>query len=210
MRYSVAQDLVRKCHLAKPSDARDTTSRLLVFDFPSFYLKELERLLYPNWYVACFMGTYQNSSAWGHYGDGHRGVCLIFEAIQTSCGEKQLMLTQAGADKSHDDDVTPSFLAFRPVRYHKTRPEIEFFSNINRLPEQTLLKQWFTDDDGNLSRCASRLTANGDSSEWRRTYSDGFLRSITSKSNDWQYESESRLVVCDDCGTYSAPDFLGQ
>lgn len=202
MRHSVAQDLVRKCRLAEPSDAHDTTSRLIIFDFPSLYLKELERLLYPNWYVACFMDTYQNSSVWGHYGDGHRGVCLIFDAVQTLGGDQALMLTRAGADNSHDNDVTPSLLAFRPVQYHKTRPEIEFFFTINRLSKQTLLKQWFTDDDGRLSRCASRLTATGNAGEWRQAYWDGFFRNITSKSNDWRYESESRLVVYGDCGTF--------
>ena len=202
MRYSAAQDLARKCDLKEPKNARDTTSRLLVFDFPSLYLKELERLLYPSWYVACFMDSYHNSSAWGHYGDGHRGVCLVFETTQALCGERTIVLTPTATRKSHSDDIDAPSFTFRPVRYHKTRPEVEFFDTINRLPEQTLLKQWFTDDDGNLSRCAARVTSDGNADKWRRGYWDGFFGNVTSKSNDWQYESESRLVVYDECGMY--------
>ena len=202
MRYSAAQDLARKCELKEPKNALDTTSRLLVFDFPSLYLKELERLLYPSWYVACFMDSYHNSSAWGHYGDGHRGVCLVFETTQASCGERQMVLRPTATRKGHSNDIDASFFTFRPVRYHKTRPEVEFFCTINRLPEQILLKQWFTDDDGNLSRCAARVTSDENADQWRRAYRNRFFRNVTSKSSDWQYESESRLVVYDEGATY--------
>ena len=79
IRYASGQDLMRKYKLGIARDSSDAISRLLIFDFPNLYVKELERLLYPNWYVACFMDTYSNASIWGHYGDGHSGVCLIWE-----------------------------------------------------------------------------------------------------------------------------------
>ncbi|MBD5166627.1 MAG: DUF2971 domain-containing protein [Helicobacter sp.] len=40
--------------------------------------------MYPESYVACFMEKVRNSSIWGHYGDGHRGICLMFKAINSS------------------------------------------------------------------------------------------------------------------------------
>ena len=40
-------------------------SQLVIVDFPNIYLKEIERLLWPKWYTACFMRDYHNSS----YGD---------------------------------------------------------------------------------------------------------------------------------------------
>ena len=52
----------------------------LLIDFVNIYLENLEKLMYPNWYAACFMTESHNSSVWGHYGDSHKGVCLIFEA----------------------------------------------------------------------------------------------------------------------------------
>lgn len=53
-------------------------------DFPNFYLETLEKLMYPESYIACFMEKIRSSSLWGHYGDGHRGICLIFKAINSS------------------------------------------------------------------------------------------------------------------------------
>ena len=49
--------------------------QLMILDFSKIYLNGLERLLWPNWYTACFMKNYHNSSVWGHYGDGHRVYC---------------------------------------------------------------------------------------------------------------------------------------
>ena len=62
----------------------EQNNQLVVFDYPKVYLKELERLLWPNWYTACFMKSYHNSSVWGNYGDNHEGACLIFEAAGTN------------------------------------------------------------------------------------------------------------------------------
>ena len=50
---------------------------LVHFDFPSVYLKEIEKLLWFDWRAACFMKDYHNSSAWSIYGDDHKGACLI-------------------------------------------------------------------------------------------------------------------------------------
>ncbi|WP_019867209.1 DUF2971 domain-containing protein [Methylovulum miyakonense] len=47
--------------------------------FPKAYVKELEKLTYPNWYVACFMENDHNPSMWSHYADKHKGVCLKFK-----------------------------------------------------------------------------------------------------------------------------------
>ena len=52
--------------------------RMLVLDFPEVYLNCVERLLWPQWYTACFTRNYQNSSMWGNYANNHKGVCLGF------------------------------------------------------------------------------------------------------------------------------------
>ncbi|MBD5259419.1 MAG: DUF2971 domain-containing protein [Bacteroides sp.] len=56
----------------------------VALDFPNFYLETLEKLMYPESYIACFMEKIRNSSLWGHYGDGHKGICLMFKAINNS------------------------------------------------------------------------------------------------------------------------------
>ena len=95
-------------------------SRELVFaDFPRAYLKEIERLLYPNWYTACFMKHYHNSSVWGHYTEGHKGACLIFEVDGFELYQ--------GAAKN----VRPTRLA--EIKYITKPAEVDFFRSISRL-----------------------------------------------------------------------------
>ena len=65
---------------SKVQSTFEQNRQLLIFDFPQIYLEQVEQVLYPDWYVACFMKDYRNSSVWSHYGDHHKGVCLIFQA----------------------------------------------------------------------------------------------------------------------------------
>ena len=55
---------------------------LLLVDYPNSFLKQLvNRLVYPRWYAACFIRECNNSSIWGHYADGHKGVCLYLKQM---------------------------------------------------------------------------------------------------------------------------------
>jgi len=49
-------------------------------DFDEAFLIKLESLVYPDWYSASFLTNCHNSAIWGHYGDNHKGVCLILRA----------------------------------------------------------------------------------------------------------------------------------
>ena len=73
------QRIIHQLNSPISSEVLRKNNQLIVSDFPTVYLKEIENLLWPNWYTACFMKNYHNSSVWSHYGDQHRGVCLIFE-----------------------------------------------------------------------------------------------------------------------------------
>lgn len=44
--------------------------------------------IYPDWYSASFLTDNTNLAIWGHYGDNHRGTCLIFK---THTNEKNIM-----------------------------------------------------------------------------------------------------------------------
>lgn len=52
---------------------------MIVIDFPSEYIKQLEYLIFPNCYISCFSKTYSNSSLWGNYSKNHEGIVLIFD-----------------------------------------------------------------------------------------------------------------------------------
>lgn len=69
-------DIIDFCNRENDSNCKNRD--LVVFEFPEKYISKLEQLVYPEWYVACFMSDFSNSSVWGHYGDNHSGVCLIF------------------------------------------------------------------------------------------------------------------------------------
>ena len=67
----------------------------LILDFPRAYLEFMKRKAHPEWYTACFMRNYTNSSVWAHYGDHHRGVCLIFDVPVDDNGQSYLALTNS-------------------------------------------------------------------------------------------------------------------
>ena len=167
--------------------------QLLIFDFPKVYLGQLEQVLYPDWYVACFMRDYQNSSVWGHYGDNHKGVCLIFEA-ETTAGRNSLTLNQITGYSNNGEHWNFSPITFYEINYKDTAGEIDFFRSIGWLPEAKLKKAWYSDKDGNLSECAAHLGPDNIES-WRENYWNNFYPDITVKTRDWKYEQESRLIL---------------
>ena len=59
-------------------DPSAKNKHFVFMDFPGTYVDQIERLVYPEWYTACFMKNYNNSSIWGNYGENHTGVCLRF------------------------------------------------------------------------------------------------------------------------------------
>ena len=166
----------------------------LSLDFPTVYLKEIEKLLWFDWRTACFTKGYHNSSVWSTYGDKHKGACLIFESVKKD-GSHQLELRE-GASK----DVPAS--KFREIVYGGKLNEVDFFRSIGRETVDQLKERWYTDTEGNISECAAHMPRDGeidndDTIAWRKKYWDSFYRDITTKTKDWKYEQEWRLILED-------------
>ena len=161
----------------------------IVSDFPEEYLNKIEDLIHPKWYVACFSSSYNNSSLWGHYGDGHKGVCLKFrDSIALKC--------KIGISGSKDNVKT--IYDNRPfqvytIDYQRKYPQIDFFKNLGVLPISTSNKMWYTDGNRNISSCAGDIYKNEEL--WRKKYWEGFYAVINKKSEDWQYEEEQRIIL---------------
>lgn len=158
---------------------------LVHFDFPSVYLKEIEKLLWWDWRAACFTENYHNSAVWSTYGDNHKGACLIFESTQID-GLRQYRAV-SGLHK---------------VDYGPKLNEVDFFRSISRATVEQLKELWYTDAEGNFSECGDHIPRDGerdndDTVLWRKNYWDNFYRNITSKTKDWEYEQEWRLVLED-------------
>ncbi len=164
----------------------------IVIDFPRAYLSKLDELVYPKWYTACFMNNYHNSSVWGNYGDNHKGVCLEFRT-KNNKDNKLITLNQVmGCEVS--SNLRKHEYEFKRVKYEKKFIEIDFFKSLGRHPYKSLKEQWYMEEGGNISKCLKSIKFDDD---WRNLYWDNFYKSVTTKTIDWEYECEYRIIIDD-------------
>ena len=162
--------------------------QLATYDFSKVYVEQLERLLWPKWYTACFMKSYHNSSVWGNYGDNHKGACLIFETVETS-KSNYLELNQITGKSAKK-------MPFHKVSYAVKAGKVDFFRSIGKLRGDVLIKLWYTDPERNESECAAHIRPSGNKKDaWRKNYWNNFYRDIPIKTRDWEYEQEHRLIL---------------
>lgn len=180
-----------------PSKILDDFNRInqtTMLDFPTVYVEQLDRLLWPKWYTACFTESYHNSSVWAKYADAHKGVCLIFKAIEKD---------NSNSLELNDNSIT---LPFRKVNYTHIPDETDFFRTICRPDVPTITELWYTDQNGNISECAAHLESDRSLSAWRERCRNNFSRHVTFKTKDWRYEQECRLILDEGLGQFSKKD----
>lgn len=170
----------------------DNPNRNFVFiDFIDKYLLSIERLIYPKWHTACFMKECHNSSVWGHYGDNHKGVCLIFKSDNMS-------INLSSAENGR------STYKFEKINYQHKFPEIDFFKSIGRLTAHRLKKDWYTDENGNSSYVAKSVLGNVEI--WRKKYWTTYNKIFLTKTKDWEYEKEYRLILSSTLSDYETKE----
>ena len=174
-----------------PPEILDGINRMTMLDFPKVYVEQLDRLLWTKWYTACFAESYHKSTMWGQYADGHKGVCLIFKAIEKD---------RSNNLELNNNSIT---LPFRKVHYEDNPGETDFFRTICRIPVGTLRKLWYTDQNGEISECAAHIESDSDEAVWKELYWKNFFRDVTFKTKDWEYEQEHRLVLDDLLGQFN-------
>jgi hypothetical protein len=172
----------------------------LVRAFGEEFVDQLERLVYPNWRVACFLSDCRDSSLWGSYGDSHAGVCLVFKPDERD-GEMQLPLTQITGFDSRGPTRGKVAQQFHAVRYSNKFAPVDFFRSIGNLPVGVLYERWHSNVAGDRSVCASDY---GD--QWRDEYWRGFYPGATTKLADWEREREHRLLLTDSLAGFSDVD----
>ena len=187
-------------HKFAPEEPGRRNQKHLLVDFPSIYVDQLRRLLWPEWYTACFVKEYHNSSLWANYGDAHKGACLIFEADEEG-GQAHLRLKRVTGGSSSQDGGYQEHWGFSPMDFHAVRyqmkpDEVNFFQSMGQTSQDALFKLWYTDDHGDLSDCAQQVfrPAN-DIGAWRKRYWDNLTRDACFKTKDWEYEQEFRLIL---------------
>ena len=181
-----------------PPETLDSINRSVMLDFPKIYVKQLDRLLWPKWYTACFTGSFHNSSVWAKYADEHKGACLIFEGVEND-NSTSLKLNYKTSNSSRT-------IPFREVHYGSRPGEIDFFRTICRTTVSTLMELWYTDQDGNVSECAAHIGSDSDEAAWKELYWKNFFRDVTFKTKDWEYEQEYRLILEDGLSQFNKKD----
>ncbi|MBJ7961454.1 DUF2971 domain-containing protein [Bacillus cereus group sp. N28] len=167
-------------------------AKFIYVEFTERYLKKITELTYPKCYVACFMDNCTNSAVWGHYGDSHKGVCLKFRTHDVDVPKIELETIIGYSDLKKIYNYRP--FEFNKMNYSNQIQRINFFSHLGYLKHNVLLKQWYTDSEGNISNCANHL--NDDVVEyWQKEYWHSYQVPFLNKSIDWQYEKEYRLLL---------------
>lgn len=190
------QSLAREYDLGMISQNK----KILYHTFPSAYISNIEKLMYPHWFAACFMSKATNSSVWGNYGCNHSGVCLIFNAELDENHGHQLNLTDVKIGCGNNGPIIgDAKFKFYEVRYSHKQEPLNFFDSLGRLPIPKFNKQWLVDKDGCQS--SLRVTFN---TEWRNRYWSNFYSAITQKTRDWEYENEYRLIINDMLGEFDS------
>ena len=197
---SEGQRLSHEYHLRDAlSETLKGNQQFLLIDFPRLYVERLDKLLYPEWYAACFSKSFHNSSMWSHYGDGHKGVCLIFDTSDTTDGSSLDIYrpprNRVNSGGPSIEEREHSLMPLSDISYSARPVTIDFFRNIGVLPLPSLMSLWYTDEGGTVSGCADHFTTKNGEDSWRKRHWEDFLSDITSKSKDWEYEQESRLIL---------------
>lgn len=174
---------------------------MIFLDFNRRYLSQLEHLLFPKWYTACFMTECKDSAVWGHYGDNHAGVCLIFESEERN-GFDNICLYHANGLGGDGEIYEFSPCQFHPVDYISGVVAVDFFSMLGRLPIPKLNAEWYTFKK-ERSVCSREM--NADAAAWRERYWSSFINDITRKTHHWAYENEYRVIIFDGLIDYSSP-----
>jgi hypothetical protein len=190
-----------------PASSTNRNGMLIFAEFLDCYIKLIERMIYADWYMACFAASYTNSSMWGHYANSHKGVCLKFKTGDSS-GNHSLTLNGIVALRNTADPVGAPVYGWvnhplHEVKYRPTYPEIDFFRSLGHV-RGIALRWWYSDGLGNNSSSARDVFPN--EAAWREKYWREFLAGQTTKLRDWDYEEEYRLALSGSIMDYSKPE----
>jgi hypothetical protein len=162
----------------------------ILFEFQKDYLRQIENLIHPPCYMSCFSKDFSNSSMWGNYADNHKGICMIFSAIENNDDnfmpiERPISLDKNGVHKAYSNTK------LEKVLYGGEYTNINFFEMLGRL-NGIQMKYWFTDGNKKSQVLAYIET---DKDKWRQTYWEIFNKRYYTKTEEWDFEEEYRLRI---------------
>lgn len=173
-------------------DFQQKNRNFVCLTFPNEFVKQVETLVYPEWYAACFMRDCRNSAIWGSYGNNHEAVCLKFRVNAVTHKPGLRLKRQCGLNA---DGPIVEFREhqFKEITYESEHLPVDFFRSLGRFPIPVLRQHWYSDENGNRSPCGEEIFRADEA--WRKRYWDAFDHAITRKLKDWSTEEEYRLVL---------------
>lgn len=168
---------------------------ILTFDFPDIYMKNIKKILYNNFCVVCFSATFQNEPMWAHYANNENGICLKYK-IKKENDKHFINLNSAYGDNRSDkiEKIYRNHEIFA-VNYSDVYPEIDFFTSLGCLPKKILEDFWLTNyDRTQFSSCLKKYDNHAD---WYYNYHKKATEYICTKSKNWEYEQEYRIILRD-------------
>ena len=160
----------------------DKRIKFLFLDFPNLFIKKLEKLMYPEFYVACFTRNPRNSSMWGNYANSHQGICLKFQF------DDKIPLYLPYSYGSNG--VSKEFIEYtvNKVKYSNCLNSLNFFENIGNVSRGVMDKVWLIDDNN-----PTKVKLIDDAT--RERYWKNIYDILSQKTTDWEYEQEERLLL---------------
>jgi hypothetical protein len=175
-------------------DFSQANRNFVVLTFPDEFVKQVETLVYPEWYAACFMTDCRNSAIWGSYGENHTAVCLKFRATNVAHQPGLNLRRQVGLNA--DGPIVDFFPHdFKKIFYENEHQPVDFFRSLGRFPIPVLRRHWYSDEHGNHSPCGDEIFRADEA--WRKRYWETFYHAITRKLTAWNSEDEYRLILDD-------------
>ena len=123
------------------------------------------------------------------------GICLIYK-IKEINGKKCLTLNSAcGDNKSNKTYKVFCEREILEVKYTNEYPEINFFASLGGLPKKIIEDFWLCNfDRTKFSNCLKHYE---DHTKWYYEYHKKAENYICTKSINWKYEQEQRIILKD-------------
>ena len=200
--FAVGESAYAEMQLIAEYNLQDQNKKSpLVFlggSYPTAYLAALRKLVHNDQYIACFTTRPDNHSMWSSYGDGHRGVCLVFRTTPNDVGNPCLQINRVvGMGGAKGKEPTYSFNFVRhnlePVKYSTSYPAVDFFRSLGSIRQIDMNNFWYMSEGGKFSVC--RDAVYSDEETWRKKYWEIFGECALYKTPEWAHEEEYRIVA---------------
>lgn len=195
--FKVFGQMTQELDLGAAYNARSSSNKryFVLSEFPSAYIKQTEKLTYPDTYVACFMDNSTNPVVWAHYGDSHQGVALKFKTTKESGHEYLNLFGIVGSQSGNKNVYDKRKHLLHKINYTKDFAKLNFFTSLGRLTVGQLASQWYS-LNGEKSTFHDEVL-NENKNSWRQTYWNNYNSGFLTKLEEWDYEKEHRVMLTD-------------